>query len=64
MDYRAAIVTSCWLAVALISAVYMSVFSEKIGDVLVGVFLPVGLLILAAIIVTFTVISRPEPQKT
>jgi hypothetical protein len=44
MDYRAAIISSCWLAVAVISSVYMWLFADKIGDVLFGVFLPVGLL--------------------
>ncbi len=52
MDYRAAIISSCWLAVAVISSVYMWLFADKVGDILFGVFLPVGLLVFAAIIVT------------
>ncbi len=63
MDYRAAIISSCWLAVAIISSVYMWIFADKIGDVLFGVFLPVGLLVLAAIIVTVVVLSSSEPKK-
>jgi len=63
MDYRAAIVASCWLAVAVISSVYMWLFADKIGDVLFGVFLPVGLLVLAAIVVTYLAMSRPEQEK-
>ena len=60
MDYRVAIISSCWLAVAVISSVYMWVFADKIGDVLFGVFLPVGLLVLAAIIVTVLVLPKSQ----
>ena len=60
MDYRAAIVVSCWLAVAVISSVYMWLFADKVGDVLFGIFLPVGLLVFVALIVTVVVISKPE----
>ena len=55
MDSRAAIVASCWFSVAIIAAVYMWVFADKVGDVLFGVFLPVGALILVAFIVTFAI---------
>ncbi len=61
MDYRAAIASSCWLAVAIISSVYMWVFADKIGDAL-GIILPVGLLVLVALIVTIAV-SKSEPEK-
>ena len=64
MDSKAAIVASCWFSVAIIAAVYMWVFSDKIGDVLIGVFLPVGALVLVAFIVTYGVVfgapSKPE----
>jgi len=62
MESRAAIAVSCWFAVAIISVTYMWIFADKLGDVLFGVFLPVGLLILVAIIVTFgiTLSSGPE----
>ena len=63
MESRTAIVASCWFAVAIISVVYMWVFGDKVGDVLFGVFLPVGLLVLAAIIVTFGIASSSEPEK-
>ena len=62
MDYRAAVIVSCWIAVAIISSVYMWVFASKISDILFGVFLPVGLLVLAAIVVT-VVVSNSKPQK-
>ncbi len=63
MDYRAAIVASCWLAVVVISSVYMWLFADKIGDVLFGIFLPVGLLVFVALVVTVVVISKPELGK-
>lgn len=63
MDYRAVIIASCWLAVAVISSVYMWVFGGFIGDIMFGVFLPIGLLILVAIIVTFGLTSRFEPVE-
>jgi hypothetical protein len=63
MDYRAAIVASCWLAVAVISSVYMWLFAGKVGDILFGIFLPVGLLVFVAFIVTVIVISKPELGK-
>jgi uncharacterized Tic20 family protein len=63
MDYKATIVASCWLAVAVISSVYMWLFADKIGDILFGIFLPVGLLVFVAFIVTVIVISKPESGK-
>lgn len=62
MDYRAAIVASCWLAVAIISSVYMWVFADKIGDAL-GVIIPVGLLVLVALIVTVFVVYSGAEKK-
>ncbi len=58
MDFKTATVVSCWLAVALIASVYMIVFAGMIGDVLFGVFLPVGLLVFVALIVTIYVSSK------
>jgi hypothetical protein len=63
MDYKASIAASCWLAVAVISSVYLWLFADKVGDVLFGVFLPVGLLVFVALIVTVLVISKPESGK-
>lgn len=60
LDYRAVIAASCWLAVAIISAVYMFVFGNQIGDVLFGVFVPVGLLVLVAAGVTIYVTGKPR----
>ena len=63
MESRAAIVVSCWFSVAIISVAYMWIFADKVGDVLFGVFLPIGLLILVAIIVTFGITSKSEPEN-
>jgi hypothetical protein len=57
MEFRTAAVVSCWISVAIIASVYMFVFGGQIGDVLFGVFLPVGLLVLVALIVTIYVAS-------
>jgi hypothetical protein len=62
MDTKAVIVLSTWLAVTVIAAVYMLVFSNKIGDVMFGVFLPVGLLVIVALVVTFTVLPNQQPK--
>lgn len=63
MDYRAAIAVSCWFAVVIISSVYMWVFGSRLADIMFGVFFPIGLLILVAIIVTFSVVSSIESEK-
>ncbi len=63
MDYRAAIISSIWIAIALISVVYMWVFANKLGDVLFGVFLPVGLLVLVAVAVTVIVVTQQTQSK-
>lgn len=56
MDNRASIVISCWFAIVVISSVYMIVFGREI-DIMFGVFIPIGFLILVAVIVTFLVLS-------
>ncbi len=60
MEFRTAAVVSCWISVAMIASVYMFVFGSQIGDVLFGVFLPVGLLVLVALIVTIYVASSQK----
>ncbi len=60
MEPRAAIVASCWFAIAIIAVAYMWIFADKLGDALFGVFLPIGLLVLVALIVTFGTTSRSE----
>ena len=58
MEYKAATVVSTWLAIALIASVYMLAFANKIGDIFFGVFLPLGLLVVVALAVTFTVLGK------
>ena len=62
MDYKAAIIISCWFTVAIISSVYMLVFGKEV-DIMFGVFVPIGILILVAVIITFMVLSSSEPKK-
>ena len=63
MQYKTAVATSCWIAIAVIASVYMWLFADKIGDLLFGVFLPVGLLVLAAIVVTVIVSNSGIDKK-
>jgi hypothetical protein len=63
MESKAAIIVSCWLAVAVISVAYMWIFADKVGDILFGVFLPVGLLVLVAIVVTFGIMSVSGSER-
>ena len=63
MESKAAIVVSCWFAIAIISSVYMFVFGREV-DVMFGVFMPIGFLILVAVIVTFMVMSSLESEKS
>ena len=63
MEFKTAAVVSCWLCVALIASVYMIVFGNAIGDVLFGVFLPVGLLVMVALILTIYVASMSDKEK-
>jgi hypothetical protein len=63
MDYRAAIISSVWIAIAVISVVYMWVFADKVGDILFGVFLPIGLLVLVALIVTVVVVNSSSGRS-
>jgi len=62
MDYRATIVASCWLAVAVIASVYMWVFGDKLGDIFFGLFMPIGLLIIVGLAVTFRVLPSIEAK--
>ena len=63
MEFKAAIVVSCWFTIAIISSVYMLVFGREV-DVMFGVFIPIGFLILVAVIVTFMVMSSLESEKS
>jgi len=62
MESKAAIIVSCWFTIATISSVYMFVFGKEV-DVMFGVFMPIGFLILVAVMVTFLVLSTFETEK-
>lgn len=62
MELKSAIIVSCWSTVAIISSVYMLVFGREI-DVLFGVLLPIGFLVLIALVVTFMVLSSNESNQ-
>ena len=61
---RAVVIASCWFSLALIASVYMVVFADKLGDVLFGVFVPVGLLVLVGLAVTFLLASSSEVERS
>ncbi len=65
MSSKATIIASCWLAVAVISSVYILVAlgGGYLGDILFGLFLPVGALVLVAFVVTFGVQGGFEPEN-
>ena len=50
---KAIVIASCWFSLAIIASVYMLTFADKLGDIFFGVLIPIGLLVLAGIIVTF-----------
>jgi len=54
---KAIVIASCWFSLVIIASVYMIVFADRLGDILFGVFLPVGLLVLVGIAVTYIVSS-------
>ena len=62
MEFRTAAVVSSWLAVAIIASVYMLVFGNSVGDILFGVFLPVGALVLVAFIITI-ILANNRPKQ-
>jgi hypothetical protein len=64
MEYKTATVVSCWLAIAIIASIYMIVFANFIGDILFGVFLPVGLLVLVALFTTIYVTSNFKEENS
>ena len=65
MSTKATIIASCWLAVAVISSVYIWVAlgGGHLGDILFGLFLPVGALVLVAFVVTFGVHGGFEQEN-
>ena len=62
MELKTAIVVSCWFTVAIISSVYMLVFGREV-DAMFGLLLPIGFLILIALIITFSVLSSDKSDQ-
>ena len=64
MSTKAVIIASCWFAVAIISSVYMWVAlgGGYLGDIVFGLFFPIGALVLVAFIVTFGVQGSFEQE--
>ena len=57
---RAAVIASCWFALAIIASVYMVTFADKLGDIFFGVLIPIGLLVLVGVIVTFVLVGNSK----
>jgi len=49
--------------VTIISAVYLLVFADKIGDILFGVFVPIGILVFVALAVTLLATNSFEKEQ-
>ena len=62
MEFKTAAVVSCWISIAIIASVYMIVFGSIIGDILFGVLLPIGLLVLVGLIVTIYLASSSDSK--
>lgn len=65
MSTKATIIASCWLAIAVISSVYIWVAlgGGYLGDILFGLFLPIGALVLVAFVVTFGIQGGFEQEN-
>lgn len=65
MSSKSTIIASCWFAVAVISSVYIWVAlgGGYLGDILFGLFIPIGALVLVAFIVTFGIQGGFEPES-
>ena len=57
---KAVVIASCWLSLALMASVYMVVFADKLADILFGVFVPMGLLVLVGLAVTIFLTSSSK----
>ena len=57
---RAIVIASCWLSLTLIASVYMIVFASVLSDLIFGVFVPIGGLVLAGLVVTILLTSSSK----
>ena len=63
MNTKSLAIVSCWASVTIISVIYLVVFGDKIGDILFGVFVPIGILVVIALIVTVLATNSFEKEK-
>ena len=61
MDNKAIIVTSYWIAVAIISSVYMFVFGPDV-EIAYGVLLPIGFLVMIGFILSYSAFSEQNSK--
>jgi hypothetical protein len=62
MESKNLIAFGCWISVTVIAVVYMLVFGETIGDIMFGVLIPIGMLLLFAFVVTIVVVSSDDSK--
>ena len=63
MESKNLIAFGCWISVTIIAVVYMLVFGQTVGDIMYGVFMPIGMLLLFAFFVTIIVVNDNEPKQ-
>jgi len=63
MESKNLIAFGCWISVTVIAVVYMLVFGEIIGDIMFGVLIPIGMLLLFAFVVTIVVVTSNDPKE-
>jgi hypothetical protein len=63
MESKVAVIVSCWFSLAIIASVYMIVFANRLSDIMFGVFLPVGALVLTGLLVTFLLAPKDKPKQ-
>ena len=65
MSSKSVIIASCWLAVAVIASVYIwvTLTGDVLGDLMFGLYVPVGLLVFVAFVVTFGIQNGSEPEN-
>ncbi|MCW4033972.1 MAG: hypothetical protein NWF03_01265 [Candidatus Bathyarchaeota archaeon] len=65
MSSKSVIIASCWFAVAVIASVYIwvALAADILGDLLFGLYVPVGALVFVALVVTLEIQNGSEPEN-
>jgi hypothetical protein len=65
MSSKSVIIASYWFAVALIASIYIWVAfaADLLGDLIFGLYVPVGSLVLVAFVVTLEIQNGSEPEN-